>query len=70
MSKNTDPNARQFTLEEMIAIVDEAHSHGMKVAAHAHGIKRNSSWLTAIKAGVDSIEHASFIDRAAIKEAY
>ena len=34
MSKNTDPNARQFTLEEMIAIVDEAHSHGMKVASY------------------------------------
>ena len=66
MSKNTDPNARQFTLEEMIAIVDEAHSHGMKVAAHAHGLKGIQA---AIKAGVDSIEHASFIDRAAIKEA-
>ena len=65
MSKNTDPNARQFTLEEMKAIVDEAHSHGMKVAAHAHlkGIQ------AAIKAGVDSIEHASFIDKSAVIEA-
>ena len=64
MSKNTDPNARQFTLEEMKAIVDEAHSHGMKVAAHAHGLK---GIRTAIKAGVDSIEHASFIDKDTIQ---
>ena len=66
MSKNTDPNARQFTLEEMKAIVDEAHSHGMKVAAHAHGLRGIQA---AIKAGVDSIEHASFIDKGAVIEA-
>ena len=66
MSKNTDPNARQFTIEEIKAIVDEAHSHGMKVAAHAHGLKGIQA---AIKAGVDSIEHASFIDRESIVEA-
>ena len=66
MSKNTDPNARQFTFEEMKAIVDEAHSHGMKVAAHAHGLKGIQA---AIRAGVDSIEHASFIDEEAVIEA-
>jgi len=66
MSKNTDPNARQFTLEEMKAIVDEAHSHGMTVAAHAHGLKGIQA---AIEAGVDSIEHSSFIDLATIKKA-
>ena len=66
MSKNTDPNARQFTLEEMKAIVDEAHSHGMTVAAHAHGLK---GIRAAIEAGVDSIEHSSFIDLPTIKEA-
>ena len=66
MSKNTDPNARQFTLEEMKAIVDEAHSHGMTVAAHAHGLKGIQA---AIDAGVDSIEHSSFIDLATIKKA-
>ena len=48
----------------MTAIVDEAHSHGMKVAAHAHGLK---GIRTAIKAGVDSIEHASFIDKDTIQ---
>ncbi len=59
MSRNTDVNAKQFTLAEMKAIVDEAHNHGMKVAAHAHGLKGIKA---AIEAGVDSIEHASFID--------
>ncbi len=66
MSKNTDPNARQFTHEEMKAIVDEAHSHGMTVAAHAHGLKGIKA---AIEAGVDSIEHSSFIDLPTIKAA-
>ena len=64
LSKNTDVNAKQFTLEEMQAIVDEAHNHGMRVAAHAHGLK---GIRTAIIAGVDSIEHASFIDDATIQ---
>ena len=64
LSKNTDVNAKQFTLEEMQAIVDEAHNHGMRVAAHAHGLE---GIRTAIIAGVDSIEHSSFIDEATIQ---
>jgi imidazolonepropionase-like amidohydrolase len=64
MSKNTDVNAKQFTYEEMEAIVLEAHNHGMKVAAHAHGLE---GIQTAIRAGVDSIEHSSFIDMETIK---
>ena len=59
LSKGTDPGARQLTLEEMQAIVDEAHSLGMPVAAHAHGTE---GILFAIRAGVDSIEHSSLID--------
>lgn len=59
MSRNTDVNAKQFTLDEMKAIVDEAHNHGMKVAAHAHGLEGIKA---AIIAGADSIEHSSFID--------
>ena len=59
MSKNTNLNNRQYTLEEMKAIVDEAHTHGMKVAAHAHGL---SGIRMAIEAGADSIEHSSLID--------
>ena len=64
MSKNTNVNNKQYTLEEMQAIVDEAHSHGMKVAAHAHGLQ---GIKTAIVAGVDSIEHASYIDDETIE---
>ena len=37
LSKGDDPNASQFTLEEMKAIVADAHRLGRKVAAHAHG---------------------------------
>ena len=48
----------------MQAIVDEAHNHGMRVAAHAHGLE---GIRAAIIAGVDSIEHASFIDDATIQ---
>jgi imidazolonepropionase-like amidohydrolase len=59
LSKGTAVGARQFTMEEMQAIVDEAHTHGMRVAAHAHGAE---GILYAIRAGVDSIEHASLID--------
>ncbi|MDT8320117.1 MAG: amidohydrolase family protein [Xanthomonadales bacterium] len=65
-SKGTKVGQTQYTLEEMKAIVDEAHMHGRKVAAHAHGtegIKR------AIEAGVDSVEHVSFLDEEAVKMA-
>lgn len=59
LSKGTSVGNQQFTLDEMQALVDEAHMHGRKVAAHAHGAL---GIKTAIKAGVDSIEHASLID--------
>ncbi len=58
-SKGTDPGVRQYTLEEIEAIVDEAHTLGMQVAAHAHGAE---GIRFAIRAGVDSVEHASLID--------
>lgn len=63
-SKGTRVGMRQYTLEEMQAIVDEAHTHGKIVAAHAHGTE---GIQFAIKAGVDSIEHASFLDKETIK---
>lgn len=59
LSKGTTVGGRQYTLEEMQAIVDEAHTHGLKVAAHAHGPE---GIRYAIEAGVDSIEHGSLID--------
>ena len=58
-SRNTEPGQQQLSLEEMKAIVDEAHLQGLKVAAHAHGA---SGINDAIRAGVDTIEHASLID--------
>jgi imidazolonepropionase-like amidohydrolase len=64
LSKGDEPGAQQYTLEEMQAIVNEAHKLGRKVAAHAHG---TSAIHDAIIAGVDSIEHASLIDEANIK---
>ncbi|MDO6463618.1 Xaa-Pro dipeptidase [Pseudoalteromonas carrageenovora] len=62
-SKGTKVGAQQYSYEEMKAIVDEAHMRDLPVAAHAHG---TSGIKTAIKAGVDSIEHASFLDDEAI----
>jgi imidazolonepropionase-like amidohydrolase len=64
LSKGDEPGAQQYTLEEMTAIVSEAHKLGRKVAAHAHGA---SSIREAIMAGVDSVEHASLIDDAGIR---
>jgi imidazolonepropionase-like amidohydrolase len=64
LSKGDRPGAPQYSLEEMRAIVEEAHRAGRKVAAHAHGTQ---SIQEAIRAGVDSIEHASLIDEEGIK---
>ena len=58
-SRNTEPGQQQMSLAEMKAIVEEAHMWGLKVAAHAHGA---SGIKDAIRAGVDTIEHASLID--------
>ena len=58
-SKNTEPGQQQMTFEELKAAVDEAHMLGLKVAAHAHGA---DGIKTAIRAGIDTIEHASLID--------
>ena len=63
LSKGDDPQASQYTIEEMRAIVADAHRLGRKVAAHAHG---SQGILWATEAGVDSIEHGSYIDDASI----
>ena len=64
LSKGDLPGAPQYSLEEMQAIVEEAHKLGRKVAAHAHGTQ---SIKDAITAGVDSIEHSSLIDEEGIR---
>jgi imidazolonepropionase-like amidohydrolase len=63
MSKGDDPNASQYTREEMKAIVEEAHRLGRKVAAHAHGAE---GVIWASDAGVDSIEHGHLMSDESI----
>ncbi|MDJ0657351.1 MAG: amidohydrolase family protein [Xanthomonadales bacterium] len=66
LSKGTELGAAQGTVEELTAIVEEAASFGLKVASHAHGA---TGIKNALKAGVASIEHASFIDDEGIRMA-
>jgi len=65
LSHGDNPQASAYTLEELQAIVTDAHRLGRKVAAHAHGAQ---GILWASQAGVDSIEHGSYIDDAGIAE--
>ena len=58
-SRNTEPGQQQLSYADMKAIADDAHMYGLKVAAHAHGA---SGIKDAIRAGIDTIEHASLID--------
>lgn len=64
LSMGDDPKASQYTIEEMKAIVAEAHRLGRKVAAHAHG---GDGIKLAVEAGVDSIEHGTYIDEEAVR---
>ncbi|MBA4763734.1 amidohydrolase family protein [Sphingomonas sp.] len=63
-SRNTEPGQQQLSEDEMRAIADEAHQWGLKVAAHAHGA---AGIKAAIRAGIDTIEHASLVDDEGIK---
>jgi imidazolonepropionase-like amidohydrolase len=58
-SKTDTVGGQQYDLTEMKALVDEAHMLGLKVAVHAHG---TTGIKDAIRAGVDTIEHASLAD--------
>jgi imidazolonepropionase-like amidohydrolase len=60
------PGAPEMTQDEIQAVVDIAHAVGKKVAAHAHGAE---SIRMAIAAGVDTVEHASYLDDAGIAAA-
>ncbi|MYM38167.1 amidohydrolase family protein [Pseudoduganella sp. CY13W] len=64
LSFGDDPRTSQYTLEELKAIISDAHRLGRKVAAHAHG---GDGIKLAVLAGVDSIEHGSYIDDEGIK---
>jgi imidazolonepropionase-like amidohydrolase len=63
-SKGTKVGIQQLTEDEIRAAVEEAHMRGLIAAAHAHG---TSGIKAAIRAGIDSIEHCSFLDDEAIK---
>ncbi len=65
-SRGTEVGMQQMTEEEIRAAVEEAHMLGMRVAAHAHG---NSGIRAAIRAGVDTVEHASYLDDETIRMA-
>ena len=64
LSKGTKVGAPQYTVEELTALIDEAHSRGLKVASHAHGAE---GIINALIAAADTIEHASFIDDEGIR---
>lgn len=63
LSEEESVGEPQYSQEEMNALVDEAHRWHRKVAAHAHGTE---AIKMAVRAGVDSIEHGSFLDDDAI----
>jgi imidazolonepropionase-like amidohydrolase len=63
LSLNDDVQSPQLTQEELNALVNEAHARGRKAAAHAHGAEGAKR---AIRAGIDSIEHGSFLDDEAL----
>jgi imidazolonepropionase-like amidohydrolase len=64
LSEGDAVGATQYTYEEMKALVDEATKLGRKVAAHAHGTE---GIKIAVRAGVSSIEHGSFLDEEGAK---
>lgn len=63
-SKGTKVGAQQYTAEEVAALIDEAHMQGRRVAVHAHGA---GGIKVAIRAGVDTVEHASLIDEEGLQ---
>lgn len=64
LSKTDTVGGQQYSLEEMKALVDEAHQLGLKVAVHAHG---TAGINDAIRAGADTIEHCSLADAESFK---
>ena len=63
LSLTDDVDSPQLTQAELDAIVDEAHALRRKTAAHAHGA---TGAKRAIRAGIDSIEHGTFLDDEAL----
>lgn len=64
LSLNNDVDSSQLTQAELNAIAEEAHAKGRKVAAHAHG---DEGARRAVLAGIDSIEHGSFLKEETLR---
>lgn len=64
VNSDTRPEFSQLNLEEMTAAITEAHRAGKKTATHAHG---KAGIKTAVLAGIDSVEHGSYIDDECIE---
>ncbi|GAA3227899.1 amidohydrolase family protein [Dactylosporangium siamense] len=65
MTPGSRPETVQFTDDELRALVGEAHTLGLQVAAHAHGA---AAIVAAVAAGVDSLEHASFMTADSVED--
>jgi imidazolonepropionase-like amidohydrolase len=63
LTKGAVPGNAQLTYDELAAAIDEAHRHGLRVAAHAIGTQGIKN---ALRAGIDSIEHGTMLDDEAI----
>jgi imidazolonepropionase-like amidohydrolase len=63
-SRNTEPGQLQVPERELRAIVEEARQWGLRTAAHAHGAEGIKA---AVRAGIDTIEHASLVDDEGIR---
>jgi imidazolonepropionase-like amidohydrolase len=59
------PDIRMYSQAEVAAIVEEARNHGVQVAAHAHG---KVGAMRALRAGVDTLEHGTYLDEECIEE--
>ncbi|HEY7842034.1 MAG TPA: amidohydrolase family protein [Gammaproteobacteria bacterium] len=64
LSFEATPGAPEYSMEELRTAVEEAHRHGLVIAAHAHGTQ---GIINASNAGIDSIEHGSILDDEAIR---
>jgi imidazolonepropionase-like amidohydrolase len=66
LTPGTRPELAQFSVDDLRAAVEEAHRHSLPVTAHAHGLPAVAQ---AVEAGVDGLEHVSFLTRDGVDPA-